>query len=56
MGQIYGENTDFTGDTQVRVTKTRHKYHRPRHEKILDGYYGFNNYFFVVLLRAATNF
>ena len=54
MGQIHGENTDLTG-TQVRATGTIQKCHRPRHEKILDGYDDFNTYVAVGSLRATTN-
>ena len=56
VAQIHVENTDFTGGMQVRVSGTRHKHHRPRHEKILDVYDNFNTYFVVGLLRATTNF
>ena len=42
--------------TQVRVTGTRKKFHRPRHKKILDGYDKFNTYVIVGSLRATTNF
>ena len=32
---------DLTGGMQVRVPGNIHKFHRPRHEKILDGYEDF---------------
>ena len=35
---------------------TRYKCHRPRHEKILDGYDDFNTHVIVVSLKATTNF
>ena len=40
----------------MRVPGNRHKCHRPRHEKILDGYDGFNTYVFVGSLRVNNNF
>ena len=55
MGQIHGENTDLTGGTQVCVPVTRQKYHRPRHNQVLDGYDNFNTYVVVGSLRATTN-
>ena len=35
---------------------TRQKCHRPRHEKILDGYDDFNTYVVMGSLRATTIF
>ena len=56
MGQTNGENTDFlVVRTQVHVLGTRHKLHRPRHEKILDGYDESKDNAIVGPLRAATN-
>ena len=40
----------------MRVPGTRQKYHRPRHNNILDDYDDFNTYVVVGSLRAATNF
>ena len=56
MGQIYGENSDLAGGTQVRVPDNRQKLHCLRREKILDVYENFNTYVVVGLLRDTTNF
>ena len=56
LGQTHGENTDLTGGTQVPMQGTNQKYHRPRHEKILDGYDDFNTYVVIGSLRATKNF
>ena len=56
MGRIHGENTDLSGDTKVCVPGTRHKCHRSRHEKILDGYEKFSTYIIVGSFRASINF
>ena len=56
MDQVHGENTNLTDDMQVRVPGIKHKFHHQMHEKILDGYDGFNTYVFLGSLRATTNF
>ena len=56
MGQIHGENTDFTGGKQVRMPVNREKFHHPRYKEIWDGYDDFRTYIVVGLLRSTTNF
>ena len=56
MGQIYGENTDLNGGTQVRVLGTSQKCQIPMHKKILDGYDDFNSYVVILSFRDTTNF
>ena len=56
MGLIHGENTYFSGSTQLSMSGNIYKCHCLRHEKILDGYGGFNTSVVVVTLRATTNF
>ena len=47
---------DLTGVTKVLVPGTRKKCHRPRHEKILNGYDDFDTYTVVLSLQDTTNF
>ena len=49
-------NTDLNGVMQAFIPVNIHKYHHPRHEKILDGYDYFNTYIVVGILRATINF
>ena len=54
--KINGGNTDLNGGTQVRVPGTRQKCHRPRPEKILDGYDNSNTYIVLGSLGITANF
>ena len=47
---------DLNGGMQVRVPGNRYKYHRLRHNKILDSYDDFNNYVVIGSSRATMNF
>ena len=47
---------DLPGGTQMCVPGTRQQCHRPRYEKILDGYDRFNTYVVINLFRATDNF
>ena len=55
-GLIYGENMDFTGGTQVRVSVTMQKYQHFRYKEILDGYNDFSTEVVVESLRATDYF
>ena len=54
-GSDLQRNTHFTDGAQVGVTGTRKKFHRPMHEKIMEGYDEFNAYVIVTGYKTSTD-